>query len=238
MKIFSKPKVLVCVLTGVERHNWINPYLALNLLTLAQDTRFTVEIEPVIDKHPVDFARNSCVVMARERKADWLFMVDNDQCFEVNPLDALSAGLGKDVIGLPTMQGFNPAELQAGREPIIPNFRTLEQPERDGEFFTVKQIGTGAMFINRRVWEKVRGPWFKTNQSEDEIRTPHAHGEDFYFCEWVQRHGLKVWAHGRVIPHWKNSEVSKVGMRLEILRQMAANGGHAPAKVEWGKKHG
>src|SRR4051794_38053707 len=105
MKSTIKPKVLVAVLCGVERGAWVNPFLTQNLIGMSHDPRFTVEVETVIDKQPVDYARNYCVVMARERKADYLLMVDNDQCFEVSPLDALNAGLGKDVIGLPSMQG-------------------------------------------------------------------------------------------------------------------------------------
>jgi hypothetical protein len=214
----------VCVLTGVGRHAWISPYLALNLLTLAQDTRFNVQIEPVIDKCPVDYARNFCVAMARERKADWLFFIDNDQSFEINPLDVLAGAKDKSIIGLPSMQ--------AGRDSMYPNFRTLEQPEKDGEFFTVSHIGTGAMFINRRVWEKIPGPWFKTNQAEDELRTPHAHGEDYAWCELAQQHGFKVWSHNRLILHWKTCEVTRLGQHLESLRQRSGSA----EPVQWGKK--
>jgi hypothetical protein len=241
--IFSssgKPKVLVCVLTGVERTNWIHPTLALNLLTMSQHPSFAVEIEMVCDKQPVDYARNFCVAKARERKADFLFMVDNDQCFEIDPLNILKAGLKKDVIGLPTMQGFSPAELDAGREPIYPNFRSMKPHEADGEFFTVSLIGTGAMFINRRVWEKIPGPWFKWCYQEDsELReTDKVFSEDFYFCDLARRNGFKVWAHNRLIQHWKTCEVARIGGHVETLRQMAAgqiNGNSRPAKLEWGK---
>jgi hypothetical protein len=100
----SKPKVLVCVLGSSERHGWINPHLVSNLLTMSHDERYTVEIKPVIECSPVDFARNVCVTMARERKADTLLMFDNDQSSEINPLDVLTIANGKDIIGIPTMQ--------------------------------------------------------------------------------------------------------------------------------------
>jgi hypothetical protein len=178
--LFGKPKVLVTVLSTMQ--HWVHPCLVPNLIQMSHDSRFTVEIEMVIDKCPVDYARNSCVVMARERKADWLFFIDNDQSFEINPLDVIAAAKDKSIVGFPTMQ--------AGRDSMHPNFRTLEQPERDGEFFTVSRIGTGAMAVHSRVWEKIPGPWFKVNQREDELRTPHAHGEDFSFCERAQSHGV------------------------------------------------
>jgi hypothetical protein len=240
MKMFSKPKVLVCVLTGNERHNWPNPYLAQNLISMSQDTRFTVNIEMVIDKHPVDSARNYCVVMARSCKAEFLLMIDNDQCFELSPLDVLSKGLNKDVIGFPTMQGFSISEMQANRDPIFPNFSTLAQPERDGEFFTVEKVGTGSMLISRRVWEKIPGPWFKWcyNETGELHETDGAITEDFYACGLFQRHGFKIWIHDRVIPHWKTCEVGNLGMALQTLKQMAAQTGRPmPAgKVQWGKR--
>jgi hypothetical protein len=217
MKMFSnKPKVLVCVLTG-SGTNWVNPYLVQNLITMSQDTRFAVQVEMVKDKHPVDYARNCCVVMARERKVDFLFMADHDQSFEVSPLDVLHAGLGKDIVALPTMQ--------TGPDSIFPNIRTLQHPEKDGEFFTVEKAGTGALFLSRRVWEKIPGPWFKTVQADDELRTPHTHGEDFYACELFLRHGFKVWAHSRVIPHWKTIEVAKLGMYLQTLHEQEKHNG-------------
>lgn len=240
MKMFaSKPKVLVCVLTGAERTNWLHPYLALNLVAMTQDARFNVEIALVADRRPVDYARNYCVVMARQCKAEFLFMVDNDQSFEGNPLDILNTGMRKDIIGFPTMQGFSSEDMQAGRDPISPNFRTLPHPEKDGEFFTVNLIGTGAMIISRRVWEKIPGPWFKWAYKEtgELHETDGDLSEDFYFCTLARQHGFKVWAHSRVIPHWKTCEVSKLGMGIETLKQMAARGGvAAPARVEWGKR--
>jgi hypothetical protein len=229
--LFSKPKVLVCVLAGTERNGWLNPYLALNLLKMAQDSRFTVEIELMIDKHPVDYARNCCVVMARERKAEWCFQIDNDQSFECDPLDVLHAGLGKDVIGFPSMQANG--EMQGHSEPICPNFRTLDNTERDGEFFTVGRIGTGAVAISQRVWKKIPGPWFAWTAKPGELYEPEE-GEDWFFCRRVQEHGFKVWAHSRIIPHWKIVETSRTGMHIQTLRQIAKQSGIAPtSEVRW-----
>lgn len=41
----NKPKVLVCVLTSAERSGWVNPFLALNLITMSHDRRYDVEVE-------------------------------------------------------------------------------------------------------------------------------------------------------------------------------------------------
>jgi hypothetical protein len=240
----NKPRLIVCVLCGTERGGWVNPWLTQNLLTMSQEKRYDVQAEMVVDKYPVDYARNCAVALARERKAHWLFMVDNDQSFwpEYNALDVLAgAGIDKDIIGIPTMQGgFNIENCDNGKAPLVPNFRTLDQAESDGEFFTVNRIGGAAIFLNHRVWEKVPGPWFKWCYREDSElhETDGSRSEDFYFCELVQRHGFKVWAHRRMIPHWKTTELTKAGMYFEVCRQAAARANvPMPAgPVKWGAR--
>ena len=157
----SKPRVLICVLSSLERSGWINPFLMQNLLTIARDMGFNVAIEPVIDKCPVDFARYFCVVMARERHADSLLMIDADQSFwpGYNALD-IAGGGGKRGNCVRGYEGFRVERLQRGENPIEPNFDSMEGIRNDGEFFTVSHIGTGAMFIRRHICELIPGPWF------------------------------------------------------------------------------
>ncbi len=227
-------KVLVCVLTSVERGGWVNPYLAQNLITLSHDSRYAVEIEMMMDYYPVDYARNSCVVMARERKAEWLFMIDNDQSFwpGYNALDVLaSAGADKAIFAMATMA---PMSLPGHEEVFfMPNIRKPE-PKEDGEFLAVGKITTGAMFIHHTVWEKIPGPWFKWCYQEGELhQTDSVGGEDFYFCELARRNGFQVWAHCRVIPHWKTCEVAKLGMFTQALKQMAGEfSGPIPKEIK------
>lgn len=220
----SKVKVLICVLTGMERTNWVNPNLTMNLLTMSRDTRYDVEVEMVPDRYPVDYARNCCVVSAREKKAHFLLMIDNDQSVfdDFTPLDILSSAVDKDVIGLPTVQGMALTGYENGNI-FAPNVRTLEKPEADGDFFTVAKVGTGAMFLNHRVWEKIPGPWFKWHYKEtgELHETDGLLSEDFYFCELARHHGFQVWVHARVIPHWKTCEVARLGTHIETLQQMA-----------------
>jgi len=212
----SKPKVLVCVLGSSERHGWINPHLVSNLLTISHDERYTVEIKPVIECSPVDFARNVCVTMARERKADTLLMFDNDQSSEINPLDVLTIANGKDIIGIPTMQSSTDSFHTAPM--FIPNLRR-DNLRSDGEFMQVHRIGTGAMFLSHRVWEQIAGPWFKTVQADDELRSPTPQTEDFYFCDLAREHGFEIWSHNRMMFHFHTCEIAKLGMHMQALTQ-------------------
>jgi len=231
----SKLRVLVTVLSSIERTGWVNPFLAQNLITMSHDMRYHVAVEMVVDKFPVDYARNVCISMARERKSEFLLMIDCDQSFESNPLDILSDGLEKDIISLPCMQGYSPS----AEHPFIPNFRVLDHPEVDGAFCTVKKAGTGSMFISHRVWEGMRGPWFRwtyLESSELHESVPNA-GEDFDFCERARSAGFKVWVHSRAISHWKTSEVTRLGMYTKASQDIARIAGQAgiamPNAVNW-----
>jgi hypothetical protein len=224
----EKQKVLVCVLASIERQGWVNPLLIPNLIAMSADSRYTVQIEIVIDKSPVDYARNCCVAMARERDCAWLLMLDNDQASEINPLDVLHRANGidstktKDIIGLPTMQssvdGFHTSNL------FVPNLRR-DNLRNDGEFMQVHRVGTGAIFLSNRVWQKLPGPWFKTVQAEaDELRTPTEQTEDFYFCDLAREHGFYIWSHNRMMFHLHTVEICKLGMHVHALTQAAQNG--------------
>jgi len=120
----SKVKSFVAILCGSERTNWLNPHLAQNLLAMSYDPRFTVHVHMAMDKWPVDFCRNYCVAQARDAKAEYLLMCDNDQHFNFNPLDVLANAGGKDVIGFASMQGMGKYETG---DFFVPNLRTLEK---------------------------------------------------------------------------------------------------------------
>jgi hypothetical protein len=245
-----KPRILITPLCGGERDGWVNPFLLSNLILASHDMRFSVAIEPVVDKHPVDYARNVCIAMARERNVDTLLMVDADQSWwpGYNPLNMLPNDLAsKPVIGIPTMQRFSPEEACKGGEPFIPNFRTMDghKVENSGEYFSASHVGTGAMFIHRRIWEEVipRGPWFVWRYKEDsELHETDgfAGSEDFGFCELCARHNVPIWVHRRPIPHWKTCECTMLGMHVKGFKQMAEQAAQAgilqPKEIAWNLK--
>lgn len=241
----NKVKVLVGVLCGGQSGFWVHPLLAKNLIEMVGDRRFEVQIEMTIDKVPVDFARNYAVALARERRVDYLLMIDHDQSFEISPLDVLSdGGLGKDVVIIPTMQGLDHSRFARGEQPLYPNFRTFEdesQREVDGDFFTVKSAGTGCIFIRQSIWSR-KGPWFRTIQSDNELQDVRI-AEDFFFTQqFCASAGFKVWCYNRLCCHWKNQEVTRLGGVLQLLTQMAEEAHKAgvpkPQEVMWNIKNG
>ena len=59
----------------------------------------------------------------------------------------------------------------------------------------VDYVGAGCLLIERRVFEKVKRPWFQA------INTARRHlPEDFFFCEQARRAGFKIWLDPSVLP--------------------------------------
>jgi hypothetical protein len=220
----SKPKVLVAVLSGIERAKWLNPGLALRLPAMAHSLRFDVTVTAILDRYPVDCARNTCIVRAREHKADVLLMVDNDQDFFRDPLELLDQGYRKDVIAFPSMQLGNEDDHARG-DIFIMNCRGAVS--EDGPFVEIERAGTGALAIHRRVWEQVPGPWFRTILGDDEATTLKT-GEDFYFCDLVRQHGFQVWAHrGHGVRHFHNAEMASLSIAVNKAKQFQQAGNNA-----------
>ena len=211
-----KVNVLVCVLTREERHGWVNPNLMVNLIQMSHDPRYAVAIEPITDLAPVDYARNYCVTLARDNKAHWLLMIDNDQAFEVPPLNVLAESCGKFIIGMPTMQ-YGEDRFKNGAM-FLPNIRREVGQKDDGDFMQLSRIGTGAMYLHHSVWEQIPGPWFKFEHDGSELHA-QTKPEDFHFCDLARKHGFEVWGHKRMLYHFHTIETTRVGMRMHALAQ-------------------
>lgn len=200
----TKSKVLIAPMCGLERSGWLNPTLITSLVAMSRDSRFDVEIELALGLSPVDYARNTCVVAARAKQATWLWMVDNDQTLpQCNPLDILAeAGPQVDVIGLST--GIS---KDAGRSfqlncDFIPGMA-------DGNFMGVSKVGGGVLILRNTVWSRLpKGPWFRTVQNDDELRSVKQ-GEDLFFCDIARAAGLRLWTHRAGCGHLKTTDITR-----------------------------
>jgi hypothetical protein len=215
VKIFSKPKVLVCVLTGIERHNWVNPDLVLNLISMARDSRFDVNFFPVRDCRPWEGARNMTIVAARQIKADWLVSFDNDNFYTGpgTPLDIIAAaGEDKHIIGLSYGLGADDGNYRL--------FPSDGHGACDGPFRQEQCIGGGLMMIRNTVWKTIpKGPWFRWIHAESETLAPVngvTRGEDAAFCELATRRGLKIWSYQQPAGHYRTVDLT--GMVRAVAR--------------------
>jgi hypothetical protein len=201
-----KPKVLVCVLCGTERTNWINPVLMLCLVTMARDPRFDVAFQPVSDHRPFEYARNKTIALARDMGADWVLSFDNDNYVDANPLDVIAqASERQDVIGL---------SYGVGAAPDCRYFPSQNHGAIDGAFREELSAAGGVLMVRKTVWEKIpRGPWFKWQHAPNELLEPDfgAMDEVTYFCNLVQQQGFKVWTHRTMrAGHLKTAELGAI----------------------------
>jgi hypothetical protein len=219
MKLFSngqKPKVLACVLTGIERTSWLNPELTQSLLAMSKDQRFDFNYFPLKDARPVEHARNISVDVAKQMDADWLISFDNDNFPIGNSLDVIAAARDdKRVIGL-TYAVYNAQGIglcPPNRGPV------------DGDFSEVAHVGGGCLMVHRSVWQKLKPPYFRCvlpNSYGDSLAPKHADaiGEDVYFCNKVREHGFKVWTHKTVFAgHYRTIDLTGIYNATTEARQ-------------------
>jgi len=210
----SLPKVLICVLSGSERTDWINPELFNAALRLQKSTQFDVTIETIDGVRPVDRARNLAVMKARAANVDWLVQIDNDNVLppENGLLDAIAqAGPRQDVIVLPygiyTDNGLR----------WSCNFL---EPFNGQPFIRIDDAGTGVMILRNTVWKRlIAGPWFETRYTDDgELGRKIKHGEDVAFCRDAKEAGLEFWASPVCSPHIKSTDIT--ALVLEKHKQL------------------
>jgi hypothetical protein len=206
--MFSKPKVLVCVLCGTERQHWINPELSQMLFKMGRDPRFDVEVATIKDAAPVEVARNHTIKIARDHHFDWLVSFDADNFMPSGtPLDIIADCASKrSVIGLT----YGTQKHQSAY--------TLFPPDEcrttiEGQFAEVPSVGGGVLIVNKKVWEKIpTGPWFRWehgNGEETLDRGAGGRGEDVYFCELVRKNGFRVWTHRTLLAgHYRTTDLT------------------------------
>lgn len=222
-----RPKVAIFILCSTERTGWINPYLCLSLIRLQQDSRLDVNFGMIIDKTPVEHARNLCISNARARGADVCVQIDNDMTLPSDFAGILHAALttGKAVVSLRC--GTIPAE--------DPKMIPEDDGEPDGNFRKTGRGGGGVLIISSEVWRIIpNGPWFRWLANEDETLSRHC-SEDYFFCHLVQNNGLTVWTHRAEAGHLKTSDATRWISRVIHLQNEIAKseGREMPGFVAW-----
>jgi hypothetical protein len=216
----TKPKILVTVLTGTERTNWINPDLLMNMLQMSKDPRFDVSFFPVRDARPFEVARNVAIHAARHIKADWLLSFDNDAFVHSSPLDIIAAaGPAQDVIGLTygiaACYGAGALEGKSAQFRLFPDTATLGTA--DGPFRETAAVGGGVLMVRNTVWQKIpRGPWFVWGRGQGEL-SEMGLGEDVHFCNLVRQHGLRIWTHSQPAGHYHTVDMTGLVCTLAKL---------------------
>lgn len=136
--------------------------------------------------------RQELVEQAMEMEATHLLFVDSDQVFPKDlvhrmlrrmlkpEVQVVAANVATKMLpSTPTARGFD-------KEPVytLPESQGLEK---------VWRVGTGVMMIDMRVFERsgmVEPPWFDVKWNAE---TGKYVGEDWYFCQRLERAGVSLW---------------------------------------------
>lgn len=97
-----------------------------------------------------------------------------------------------------------------GLDPWV--YRTHQQILGDARLMKVDSVGSAAMIIARRVFEKVPFPWFRFlyRESGEILLT-----EDHYFCWKAGLQGFEVWGDPQLVcSHFKTLDLLAVNMRM------------------------
>jgi hypothetical protein len=195
------PNIQICLLTGRERSNWINPWLVEKLIQMTHDPRFTTNVGVVSDLHGYDAARNWSVDVARKANADWCIMIDNDVVPKISPLEMI-AKAERDMWVLAMIYGVFVRDTLALAADISPTSR--------GEFQELQRVGAGCLAIYHRVWEKLSPPWFKwTTKPGDDLLMPEK-GEDYYFADYCRENGIRIWGHKQAAMHLRTMDLTQM----------------------------
>ena len=192
---------------------------------------FTTHME--VGKRGIDYARN-CIVRTflHDSDADWLLMIDDDQCVPDN-FWQLCAVRDADVVSalIPVWVGNMDAEtmLRVNNYGVDSEHRCFNLPMPDASLqqpYRVPIVGTGAIAIRRRVFApKPRGvgdsPFYFTRMDDQKVRG----GEDINFSVDCNRAGFVLAVHPGVrFDHMKSLPLWQVEQYAEARLRMSKEG--------------
>lgn len=149
----------------------------------------------------VDKAREEIARQAIERKAKYLWFVDDDTVPPPNTLRRLVYVLENNpdvmVVGGVYVTKTDPPTPVVFREPGLGPFWKWKV----GEVFEVESMGAGCMLINMEVFKHLEAPYFPwTEDYSSEINgKSNVVSEDVAFCRKVRAAGYRVAAHGGIL---------------------------------------
>lgn len=207
----SKPKILVCVICRNERDGWVNPTLCAQLLDL-QRAMSWCELTVKMANHGwrVEYARNKCMVDAREMGADFLVQIDNDMVLPPGFADILHDAHTSlaSVVCLAYGHYWGP---RLGYRIIPDDYAPLCS---NPNFRATGSACGGVMIIAAHIWENIPGPWFRSLSNDDELQSKKM-DEDLYFTELVAASGYPVVTHEyELAGHLKTTNVTKTAYEL------------------------
>jgi hypothetical protein len=188
----SAPIVAICVPSG----DMVHADFAVNLAALCLDPGARAAMINC-KSSIVAIARNQCVAAAQLIKATHVLFLDSDMVF---PLDTLKRLVqhNKDIAG---------ALYARRRPPFDPTGMPQAGAVVAGGLLRMKNLPTGCLLINMRVFDKLPKPWFS-----ERVEGEHILGEDVHFCERAAAAGFEIWQDTAL-----SKEVGHIGEKIYKL---------------------
>ena len=160
-------------------------------------------------ERPISNNRNTIAKKFLDSDYDILGMLDADMCPLKNPFDLLD--FDKDVIGL-VYPGWGDNGIRfhvykfSKNYPKKIEFKQYDPVEREG-LKKVDAIGTGGIFIKRRVLEGIERPFEDLFDKYGRLVT----NDDLAFSHKCHQEGFEIWTHWEyVASHFKTVDLLKV----------------------------
>lgn len=136
---------------------------------------------------PVDEMRNYIVARAIQSGCTHLLMMDTDQIYPKNTIEALFSN-NVDVCHARVYRRYPP--FDALMFELLDKGRYIERTDYDeGDIVEVDACGTGCVLYDIKVFETIKAPWFEFVRDADGDRV----GEDVNFCKKLKEKGYKIW---------------------------------------------
>ena len=141
--------------------------------------------------------RNIGIQNAKTVGATHILFIDPDMIFPIDTIQKLMDA-DKDIVG---------ANYHEKKVPVLSTIKKRNKKDKNipidednipKELFEVFALGGGMMLVKMDVFDKIKSPYFQAPSGESihDFMT-----EDVWFCERVQKAGIKVWCDGSLEVH-------------------------------------
>jgi glycosyltransferase involved in cell wall biosynthesis len=184
---------------GLSEHPSVGSWLVRTCKTFFESPHFGGLSEFPINTSPVYAARNAAVALAKQKKADYLVMVDADMvpdCVPDTPAffeAALHRAIeidGPCVIAAPYPMLNGCAAAIEGEGDDRKAVAMPDAVTRDG-FQRMTAVGTGLILIDMRCFDAISQPYF-SHTYRDEAHNEVVVTDDVYFCDAVRAAGIPI----------------------------------------------
>jgi len=174
------------ITVGIPTNRGVKAKTIFSLLEMVVFSKHIFHFVIATEGYTIAENRAYITTQALKNKSDYLLFCDDDMVFPPDTLERLLAHK-KDVIGVASHSRCLPLKTTVQ---LLDGTVSAEFPK---ELLEVKQVGTGIMLIDIKVFEKIDKPYFNTKSHENGFTLM---GEDAWFCSQAKQAGFHIYCDG------------------------------------------